>query len=103
VVNFIALKPGNTLIELSNFAFTDPDAEEILVDIGDNVTVTVNGSSCCLDIDGNGEADALTDGILILRYLFGFRGATLIDGAVAPDCTRCTAPEHLDTALSVWI
>jgi hypothetical protein len=49
--------------------------------------------SCCLDIDGNGVADALTDGILILRYLFGFSGATLIDGAVAPDCTRCTAPE----------
>jgi hypothetical protein len=47
----------------------------------------------CLDIDGNGAADALTDGILILRYLFGFSGATLIDGAVAPDCTRCTAPE----------
>jgi hypothetical protein len=49
--------------------------------------------SCCLDIDGNGQYDALTDGILILRYLFGFRGTTLIDGAVAPDCTRCTAPE----------
>jgi hypothetical protein len=49
--------------------------------------------SCCLDIDGNGTEDALTDGILILRYLFGFRGATLIDGAVAPDCTRCTAAE----------
>jgi hypothetical protein len=47
----------------------------------------------CFDIDGNGQPDALTDGILILRYLFGFRGATLIDGAVAPDCTRCTAPE----------
>jgi hypothetical protein len=48
--------------------------------------------SCCLDIDGNGEADALTDGILILRYLFGFTGDDLINGAVAPDCTRCTAP-----------
>ncbi len=46
-----------------------------------------------LDIDGNGAADALTDGLLILRLLFGFRGAALTEGAVAPDCTRCTATE----------
>ena len=24
-----------------------------------------------IDIDGNGDVDALTDGLLILRYLFG--------------------------------
>ena len=45
------------------------------------------------DVDGNGENDALTDGILIIRYLFGFRGDTLVSEAVAPDCTRCTANE----------
>ena len=33
----------------------------------------------------------LEDGLLIIRYLFGFRGATLIGGAVAADCTRCSA------------
>jgi len=49
-------------------------------------TVTTN-----LDVDGNGKATALEDGLLIIRYLFGFRGATLIGGAVAADCTRCTA------------
>jgi hypothetical protein len=43
------------------------------------------------DIDGNGVSAALTDGLLLLRYLFGFRGATLINGTVSPDCTRCTA------------
>jgi hypothetical protein len=43
------------------------------------------------DIDGNGAAGALTDGLLLLRYLFGFRGAALVTGATAPDCTRCTA------------
>ena len=32
-----------------------------------------------LDVDANGEADALTDGILILRYLFGFTSGALID------------------------
>ena len=33
---------------------------------------------------------ALTDGLLVVRYLFGFRGATLTTGAVDLDCTRCT-------------
>jgi len=44
-----------------------------------------------LDVDGNGMADALTDGILFIRYLFGFTGETLINGAVALDATRFTA------------
>lgn len=46
-----------------------------------------------LDVDGNGMADALTDGILIVRYLFGFTGETLISGAVGPNATRFTAAE----------
>ncbi|MEO8133023.1 MAG: RHS repeat-associated core domain-containing protein [Betaproteobacteria bacterium] len=41
-----------------------------------------------LDIDGNGQADALTDGLLIIRYLFGLRGNSLIAGAVGPGATR---------------
>jgi hypothetical protein len=45
------------------------------------------------DIDGDGAITPLTDGLLLLRYLFGFRNGTLIGGAVAAGCTRCTAPE----------
>jgi DNA-binding beta-propeller fold protein YncE len=45
------------------------------------------------DIDGDGEKLALTDGLLLLRYLFGFTGDTLTAGAVdSTNCTRCTAP-----------
>ena len=44
------------------------------------------------DIDGDGAVAPLTDGLLLLRYLFGFRGATLVTGAVASGCTRCAAP-----------
>jgi hypothetical protein len=41
------------------------------------------------DIDGNGVVDALSDGIIGMRYLFGgFEGNTLIDGAMSPDATR---------------
>ena len=58
---------------------------------GEPVTVSIRTFN--LDVDGNGQCDALTDGLLIIRYLFGFRGQTLIADAVAPDCTRCTAPE----------
>ncbi|MDB2400943.1 thrombospondin type 3 repeat-containing protein [Porticoccaceae bacterium] len=52
------------------------------------------------DIDGNGDIDALTDGLLTLRYLFGLQGDTLINGVVAEDATRKTAEEieaHLET------
>ena len=45
-----------------------------------------------LDIDGDGETEPLTDGLLALRWLFGFTGATLTTGAVdLSDCTRCNA------------
>jgi hypothetical protein len=54
------------------------------------------------DIDGNGTVDALTDGLLTLRYLFGLQGDTLINGVVAGDATRTTAEEieaHLETLM----
>ena len=54
------------------------------------------------DIDGNGQIDALTDGLLTLRYLFGLEGDTLINGVVAGDATRKTAEEieaHLETLM----
>jgi hypothetical protein len=45
-----------------------------------------------LDADGDGELQALTDGLLVVRWLFGLTGAALIGGAVdTTDCTRCTA------------
>jgi hypothetical protein len=50
-----------------------------------------------LDIDGNGVADALTDGVLIVRHLFGFSGNTLIADAIAGDATRTSAVEIADT------
>ena len=46
-----------------------------------------------IDIDGNGQIDALTDGLLILRYLFGLDGDILINGVISIDATRTTAPE----------
>jgi hypothetical protein len=46
-----------------------------------------------LDVDGNGSADALTDGVMLIRYLFGLRGAALINGAMGTGATRTTAAQ----------
>ena len=43
------------------------------------------------DVDGNGEVSALSDGILTLRYMFGFRGAELTAGALGQGATRTEA------------
>jgi len=53
-----------------------------------------------LDVDGNGMADALTDGIMMMRYLFGFRGNAVIDEALGPDATRTTAAATCNPSIS---
>jgi len=46
-----------------------------------------------LDIDGDGESKPLTDGLLLIRYLFGFSGDSLISGAIGSGSERDTAEE----------
>ena len=55
-----------------------------------NRSVFVGGT---LDVDGNGKYDALTDGLLILRFMFGLDGESLILGTVAADATWQTSEE----------
>jgi hypothetical protein len=61
--------------------------------LADPVTFTVKAFN--LDIDGNGAADALTDGLLVIRYLFGFSGnTTWVNGVVdTTNGTRKTAAD----------
>jgi hypothetical protein len=47
---------------------------------------TAHGSFA--DIDSSGSTDALTDGLLLLRYLFGLRGGMLVADATDPSATR---------------
>ncbi|UVW36136.1 hypothetical protein NYF23_05860 [SAR92 clade bacterium H455] len=54
-----------------------------------------------LDIDGNGEYDALTDGLLLLRGMFGLTGDTLIDNAVATDAIYTSSTDILSRIESV--
>ncbi len=47
-----------------------------------------------LDVDQNGEVEALTDAVLLMRWGFGFRGQSLVVGAVdVANCQRCSSGE----------
>ena len=52
-------------------------------------SLSSGSASGTFDIDDDGELDALTDGLLILRHLFGFSGSTLTEGAVARCYSAC--------------
>ena len=44
-----------------------------------------------MDVDGNGQTDALTDGLMLLRHLLGIRGPSLTTGAIGFGATRPVA------------
>ena len=69
----LAFAAGSQSFGSNSFAVDDPISRQPLYD-GQN-----------LDIDGNQQFDALTDGLLILRYLFGLTDYDLIKGVVAED------------------
>ena len=81
---------ADNLASVNNaIAAVNGPAADTVTEIQAIVDTTIGGNATMnLDIDGNGRNDALTDGLLILRYMFGFRGDTLINGAVAADATR---------------
>jgi hypothetical protein len=78
------------------FTYTVKDnqgVESNLATVQINITAEVIETQCSLDADGNGSVDALTDGLLIIRHMFGIRGESLIDNAVADNCTNCEASD----------
>jgi hypothetical protein len=52
-----------------------------------------NAAYAALDIDQNGSFDALTDGLILLRYAFGLRGDSLIDGVIDSNANRTNVDE----------
>ncbi|MDP6317622.1 MAG: hypothetical protein QF840_15445, partial [Pseudomonadales bacterium] len=46
-----------------------------------------------LDIDDDGETGALTDGLLVIRHLFGFSGDSLTSGAISGEAERTSADD----------
>ena len=46
------------------------------------IAARINFLDRLLDIDDNGTVDAATDGVLVIRYLMGFRGSELTANAL---------------------
>ena len=78
---------------------TAPDAN--FVYSGDLIQ-RFNSTDLLLDIDDDKSIDALTDGLLILRYLFGIRGENLSTNALSPSAER-TAVSELEEYLQSLI
>ena len=55
------------------------------------IVALLDGCGGVLDVDGDGAAGPLSDGLLFLRYWFGFRDEVLMIGAVTDGCSRCEA------------
>jgi hypothetical protein len=53
-----------------------------------DISAYLDGFGMTLDIDGDQNIDALTDGLMIIRYLFGLRDAALVEGALGSGATR---------------
>jgi poly(3-hydroxybutyrate) depolymerase len=86
---------GSALVKgaiASNAVYTNPE----------DIASRIESLGELADIDGNGQRDALTDGLLALRYLFGLQGDTLVNGVVAQDAVRTTTQQietHLQTLM----
>ena len=71
---------NDSLIEGAVASDSPLSSAEIAARIETNISIA--------DIDGNGEIDALTDGLLVLRYLFELRGNALTDEVIGDNATR---------------
>jgi hypothetical protein len=72
---------------------SDAVASDAVYKTSDEVASRIDMLGDLVDIDGNGTVDALTDGLVILRYLFNLRGDVLINDVIASDATVKTAED----------
>jgi hypothetical protein len=72
---------------------SDAVASDAVYKTSEEVTFRIEMLGDLVDIDGNGIVDALTDGLVILRYLFNLRGDVLINDVIASDATVKTAED----------
>ncbi|HDR15786.1 MAG TPA: hypothetical protein ENN79_09960, partial [Desulfobacteraceae bacterium] len=79
---------GQTDIENATFVTVEADS------VTEGIDFTVEeDTGPILDIDANGQTNPFTDVVMIVRYLFGFRGQTLIQGAIDLEGNRNTASD----------
>jgi hypothetical protein len=73
--------------------FGGVDETSLLSDIWSLKLTAPPAPAGAFDIDANGAVDALTDGLLLLRYMLGVRGQALIDNAIGANAQRSTAED----------
>jgi CHRD domain/Bacterial Ig-like domain (group 3)/Divergent InlB B-repeat domain len=61
------------------------------------------GAACGLDVDVDGNTSALTDGLLVLRYMLGLRGTALVSGALNTAGAARVDPTTIETVLQRMI
>jgi subtilisin family serine protease len=64
-----------------------------------DIEARISGLGLLLDVDGDSKIDPLSDGLLILRYIFGLTGTSLTNGLISTDATR-TTPQAIEDYLS---
>ena len=101
-----ALTDGLLLIRYL-FGFRDTNLTENAVGDGavratsTDIETYIGANLAIFDIDDNGTTDALTDGLLLIRHLFGFRDDALIENAISTGANRELAPDvvnYIETA-----
>jgi hypothetical protein len=68
----------------------------------DEIEDRLNSMTPLLDVDQNGRADAMTDGVVILRFLLGFRNDALTQNAIGVGARRSDPTEisaHLQSMM----
>ena len=95
---FDALTDG-LLILRSMFGLSDSPlvsgaiSENAVYEAPEEIQYRISSLGDRLDVDNDGNIDALTDGLIVLRYLFGLTGDPLVNGVVGIDAQRKTASE----------
>jgi len=84
VIRYLFGFSGDALTSGAVSSDANRDASEVIVSY-------LTDADAQLDIDGDGESKPLTDGLLLIRYLFGFSGSSLVSGAIGSEATRDTA------------
>jgi len=92
---------GLSFATADTVADIDLQTGESLSDSSTNLVLSRNSLVGSLDIDGNGEYDALTDGLLLLRGMFGLTGTSLINNAVATDAVYTSSADILSRIQSL--
>jgi len=90
------------LMAALSFALLISSSMLVVGQSGDSIMPTSKTTSTNnIDVDGDGTFDALTDGLLLLRHMFGLSGEALIAGVVSDNATYTTSAELVSRMLDL--